>query len=151
MILGALPTRSSVFRQSRSTFEKRFASAGSWRWMSSESKIGCKYIQLRWQPNHSEVTSCTRRSRRSQSAIRSSKGPLYGEKENCCVSTMLSSSSVFTSSLSLMTEVPVLRYAITSKSCGCQAASMSLSAFSIVYSLSARSHTFCTRSSVLGS
>jgi hypothetical protein len=98
--------------------EKRFASAGSWRWMSSESKMGCKYIQLRWQPSHSEVTSWTRRSRRSQSAIRSSKGPLYGEKENCCVSTMLSSSSVFTSSLSLMTEVPVLRYAITSKSCG---------------------------------
>ena len=84
-------------------------SCGSWRLMSSESKMGCRYIQLRWQPSHSEVTSCTNRSLRSQSAMRSSKGPLYGEKENCCVSTMWSSSSELTSSLILITPVPVLR------------------------------------------
>jgi len=37
----------SVLRQSRSTIVNRFASAGSCRWMSSESKMGCRYIQLR--------------------------------------------------------------------------------------------------------
>ena len=116
--------------------------------MSSESKMGCRYIQLRWQPSHSEVTSCTRRSLRSQSAMRSSKGPLYGEKENCCVSTMWSSSSEFTSSVSLITPVPVLRYGITSKSQPSHAATMSLSVFSMANSFIARSVTFCTFSRV---
>lgn len=70
---------------------------------TSESKMGCRYIQLRWQASHSEVTSCTSRSCRSQPTIRSSKGALKAEKENCCVSTMWSSNAVLTSSESLIT------------------------------------------------
>ena len=100
--------------------------------MSSDSKIGWRYIQLRWgreveevrrwrrevvevevveeevvvveavaarhtwHASHSEITSCTIRSLASHCEIRSSNGPLYGENENCWVSTMWSSNSEFT-------------------------------------------------------
>ena len=56
----------------------------------------CIYLSIYWR---------TMRSFRSQSAIRSSKGPLCGEKENCCVSTMWSSSRVLHSSVTLTTDV----------------------------------------------
>ena len=49
-----------------------------------------------WHASHSEMTSCTIRSFASHCEIRSSNGPLYGENENCWVSTMWSSNSEFT-------------------------------------------------------
>ena len=78
----------SSLRHVRSTPWKRLPSVGSWRMMSSDEKIGSRYIHWRWHLIHSSKTSDISVINRSQSSMRCAKGPLKGEKDIDCVMTM---------------------------------------------------------------
>ena len=101
----------SVFRHVRSTPAKRFPSVGSWRMMSSEEKIGSRYIQERWQVgvaavgvlSHSSKMSDISTNSFSHSSIRWANGPLNGLNDIDWVITMWSSSSCWISSKPLST------------------------------------------------
>eukprot|EP00966_Prymnesium_polylepis_P320245 7376620-Prymnesium_polylepis.2 len=96
----------SILRHVRSTFWKRLPSVGSWRMMSSDEKMGSRYIHARWHLIHSSKISLISVSIFSQLSIRSANGPLNGEKDIDCVITMWSSSSCWITSKPLSTKVP---------------------------------------------
>mmetsp|Transcript_22095 Transcript_22095/g.52450 ORF Transcript_22095/g.52450 Transcript_22095/m.52450 type:complete len:264 (+) Transcript_22095:8956-9747(+) len=132
-------------RQVASTCLKRLPSVGSCRMMSSESKIGCKYIHAFWHFNHSSKVSDTRMSRAFHSSMSSSKGPLKVENIIACVVTMCSSRRTIASPSPFSTYVPVFLYFSDKSNCkGSQSAFILFSVFSKPYSLPARSPTSAT-------
>eukprot|EP00961_Rhodomonas_salina_P098697 1328168-Rhodomonas_salina.1 len=90
---GFLNASAVNLRQLRSTVWNRLASVGSCFWMSSDAKIGSRYIQLRWHASHCSRMSDASFRPCSHASRRSSKGFLYGENVMACVITMWSSSS----------------------------------------------------------
>jgi hypothetical protein len=142
MACGAFSAAASVERQLRSTVMKRLASVGSCFWMSSESKMGCRYSHERCTASHSSMTSDTHDSVLSHSAMRSSNGFLNDEKLMACVMVMCSSSSAISSSAPLSTDVPVSLYGRMSRFTPSHSLTILSSASSIWYSLAACSPIF---------
>ena len=138
---GVALARSNVLRHDRSTAPKRFPSSGSCSMMSSDPKMGSRYIQARCSASHSSSTSLVMLSVRSHSWMRASKGFLNGEKLIACAITMWSSNICATVSSTRTTYVSVSRYSRTSRSTPSHSATIFSMAVSMAYSFPAISET----------
>mmetsp|Transcript_48501 Transcript_48501/g.115463 ORF Transcript_48501/g.115463 Transcript_48501/m.115463 type:complete len:306 (-) Transcript_48501:2015-2932(-) len=136
---GVLNASAVNFRQLRSTVWKRFDSVGSCFWISSDAKIGSRYIQLRWHASHCSKISEQSFRPCSHESSRSSNGFLNGENVIACDMTIWSSSSWKISSHPPRTYVPVSRYSLTPSTASFHSNSILLSAASIPNSLPATS------------
>mmetsp|Transcript_21133 Transcript_21133/g.57984 ORF Transcript_21133/g.57984 Transcript_21133/m.57984 type:complete len:250 (-) Transcript_21133:367-1116(-) len=114
--------------------------------MSSDEKMGSRYIHARCTLIHSSTTSEMSVSVFSHSSMRPAKGPLKGEKAMDWVITIWSSKTCWMTSTPLRTKVPDSRYGITSRMTPCHSFSILSIACSMAYSLPATSQTFVTSS-----
>ena len=97
-----------VARQSLSTSLKRRASVDSWRMMSSEPKMGSRYIQTRWHAIHSSMSACAYLSWLSQALASSSMALMNMDPHMVWVLTKWSSSKAMISSMPPTMDVPRL-------------------------------------------
>mmetsp|Transcript_2002 Transcript_2002/g.6656 ORF Transcript_2002/g.6656 Transcript_2002/m.6656 type:complete len:226 (+) Transcript_2002:1329-2006(+) len=146
MTSDSLDAAAISLRHVRSTLAKRLPSVGSWRMMSSDEKIGSRYIHARCTLIHSSMTSEMSVSVFSHSLMRPAKGPLKGENDMDCVMTIWSSSICWITSTPRMTNVPDSRYGITSRVTPFHSRSILSIACSMAYSLPATSQILVTMS-----
>ena len=96
-----------VDRHNLSTSLNLLASVGNWRMMSSDPKMGSRYIQTRCMAIHSSTKFWAYLSCASQPRASPSMALMYMDPHMVCVFTMWSSSRAIISSIPPTIDVPV--------------------------------------------